>query len=128
MNPQDRLVQKLLVRVARLERDANAVLATHEAASARVVTLEGTYATLSGLSLDQDELFREALRALEAGLYRAAHVLAWAGFNDFLHEYLFAEHLDALKAARPKWKLDHPEDLREWSEFGVIEAGKAASA
>lgn len=121
-------VREVLVRVARLEREANAVLATHEAATARLVTIEGSYANLSGLSIDQDELFREALRATEVGLYRAAHVLAWAGFVDFLHEHLYSRYLGALRTARPSWTLNDPEDLRDWSEFGVIEAGKACGA
>jgi hypothetical protein len=121
-------VRVLLDRIARLGREANAVLATHEAANARLLTLEDSYATLTGLTLDQDELFREALRATEVGLFRAAHVLAWAGFNDFLHEHLFTHHLASLKVARPKWTLNNPEDLRDWSEFAVIEAGKASGA
>jgi hypothetical protein len=121
-------VRGLLGRIADLEREAKAVLATHEGASARVVILEDSYADLSGLSLDQDELFREGLRSVEAGLYRAAHVLAWAGFVDFLHETLVASHLTALNGARPKWNIAAPEDLRDWGEYAVIEAGKDAGA
>lgn len=119
-------VRDVLRRVAELEVEAKAVLATHEAASSRVVTLEGSYAELRGLSLNQDELFRESLRAIEQGLFRAAHVLAWAGFVDFLHERFIPDHLSALQSVRPKWNLSMPEDLREWGEFAVVEAGKAA--
>jgi hypothetical protein len=124
----ERAVRGVLRRVAELEVEAKALLATHEAASSRVVTLEGSYADLTGLSLDQDELFREGLRAVEEGLFRAAHVLAWAGFVDFLHEYLIPDHLTALQGVRPKWNLAAPEDLREWGEFAVVEAGKFAGA
>ena len=86
-------VRDLLDRIGKLDYDAKAILSTHEAASARVVTLEKSYADLGARSLDQDELFRESLRAVETGLFRAAHVLAWAGFVDFLHHHLIPEHL-----------------------------------
>lgn len=112
--------------VAELDAETRAILATHEASTDRILTLEGSYDALGQLSLDQDQLFRESLGALEAKLFQAAHVLAWAAFVDFLHEFLTSDHLAALRAARPKWKIAAPEDLREWSEFGVIEAGKAA--
>jgi len=111
---------------AELETSTRAILATHEASADRILTLEGSYQALGKLSLDQEQLFRESLQALEARLFQAAHVLAWAAFVDFLHELLIAEHLAAMRTARPKWKLGAPEDLREWSEFGVIEAGKDA--
>jgi hypothetical protein len=122
----DPVVANVLTRLAALDLEANAILATHEAASARVMTLEPSYDALGALSIGQDELFRESLRAVEVGLYRAAHVLAWAGFVDYLHELLGGEHLAAVQTARAKWKLDSAEDFREYSEFQVIEAGKAA--
>lgn len=114
--------------VAELEADARAILSTHEASADRVLTLEGSYDALGKMSLDQDQLFRESLQALEARLFQAAHVLAWAGFMDFLHEFLIPDHLNALRIARPKWNLAAPEDLRDWGEFAVIEAGKEAGA
>jgi hypothetical protein len=117
-----------LLWVAELEADTRAILATHEASTDRILTLEGSYATLQNLSLDQDQIFRESLQALEAKLFQAAHVLAWAAFVDFLHGFLIPQHLSALQAARPKWSLVAPEDLREWGEFAVIEAGKDAGA
>jgi hypothetical protein len=121
-------VRIILDRLGELGRDANAVLSTHEESSARVVTLERSYTELGALSLDQDELFRESLRAVEDGLYRAAHVLAWAGFIDFLHEFLIPNHLGALQVERAAWKLTAREDLREHAEFQVIDAGRAVGA
>jgi len=121
-------LKQVLRRIGQLEIDAKAALATHEGSSSRVVSLEATRDAIGDLSLDQDELFREALHAIEAGLYRAAHVLAWAGFIDFMHEYLAAHYLLALQAARPTWNISASEDLRDWGEFAVIEAGKAVGA
>jgi hypothetical protein len=88
-----------LLWVAELEADTRAILATHEASTDRILTLEGSYATLQNLSLDQDQIFRESLQALEAKLFQAAHVLAWAAFVDFLHGFLIPQHLSALQAA-----------------------------
>jgi hypothetical protein len=114
--------------VARLEADTRAILATHEASTDRILTLEGSYSTLTHLSLDQDQIFRESLQALEAKLFQAAHVLAWAAFVDFLHGHLITQHLSDLQSARPSWKLAAPEDLRDWGEFAVIEAGRQVGA
>jgi hypothetical protein len=113
-------------KVVALEGEAQRLLAMHEAAPARTVTLEDSYAKLQQLTLPQDELFRESLRAVEVQLFRAAHVLAWAGFVDFLHHYVASDGLEGLGAARPKWTVTAPEDLREHADFQVIEAGKDA--
>jgi hypothetical protein len=114
----------LLAKIASLEADAQTILAQHEAASARVITLEQSYSRLSGLTLDQDELFREALRAVESNLFRAAHVLAWAGFVDYFHNYLLPANSAALAGVQPKWSMASPEDLREQADFQVIEAAR----
>lgn len=122
----DRRIRTLVARIAEFEADSKAILATHEAAVARVITLEQSYTKLTGLSLEQDELFREGLRAVEHTLFRAAHVLAWAGFIDFVHNLFISKHLVAIRTARATWTINVPEDFREHSDFGVIEAGKAA--
>jgi hypothetical protein len=121
-------VAHVLRWVADLDAETKEILATHEASSDRILTLEDSYAKLGSLSLDQDQLFRESLSALEAKLFQAAHVLAWAAFMDYLHSFLIPDHLAALQAARPKWSLKAPEDLRDWGEYAVIEAGKDAGA
>jgi hypothetical protein len=119
-------ITDLLAKLVVLEADARRLLARHEASASRTVTLEDSYARLAKLSLRQDEAFRECLRAIEATLFRAAHVIGWAGFMDFLHEYLAADGLKALKDVRPKWNLSGLDDLRDWGDFQVIEAGRDA--
>jgi hypothetical protein len=109
-------------RVKRFEKAAHAILSIHEKAKSRIVILDNTYATLSGLSLSQDELLRQALRCTEAELFRAAHVMAWAGFMDFLEEKLASDGLVQLAAIRPKWPTRTLDDLREnVNEFQLIE-------
>jgi len=116
----------LLGKVVALESEARRLLSVHEAATSRTITLEDSYGRLATLSLAQDEAFRESLHAVEVRLFRASHVLAWAGFIDYLHNLLGSDGLVAVNAARPKWGLTTIEDLREWSDFQVIEAGKVA--
>src|SRR4051794_21883696 len=95
------------------ERAAHGILAVHEAAPSRLVLLEETYKKLTALSLSQDDLFRQALRCIENELYRAAHVMAWAAFMDFLEEKLASDGLVKLRALRSAWKASSVEELRE---------------
>jgi hypothetical protein len=60
-------------------------------------------------------------RRESSGLWRSdcsgpAHVLAWAGFVDFLDDKLVAGHLPALQAGCPNWGINASEDLRDWGE------------
>jgi len=126
MNSDDAFARQAAVGIHRLDHEIQSILATYESSPKRVITLEKSYADLENLSLDQDELFREALRAVELGLFRAAHVLAWAGFMDWLHHFFADYHLKAIQEALPKWKIKRAEDFREHSDFQVIEAGKSA--
>jgi len=114
-----------LKRVQEFERDAHTVLAIHESAPSRLVLLEDTYKRLKALSIKQDELFRQALRCVENELFRAAHVMAWAGFMDFLEEKLASDGLKKMRTLRPNWKANTIEELRESVvEFQLIDAAR----
>jgi hypothetical protein len=126
MSSDEAFRRRAAIGIRRLDLEVQSILATYEGSPARVITLERSYADLKNLSLDQDELFREALRAVELGLFRAAHVLAWAGFMDWLHHLFADHHLKAIQEALPRWKIKKAEDFREHSDFQVIEAGKSA--
>lgn len=104
----------ILARVSAFRTEAHAILSKHEAARSRVVILEDTYKQLGVMSLRQDDLLRQALRCSEHGLYRAAHVMAWAAFVDFLFEKIGSDGLLRLRAARPKWV---GKDIFEMAEF-----------
>src|SRR6266478_1149711 len=105
---------------------ARRILARHETSTERVITLSSSYAALASLSLKQDELFRQSLRCIESELYRAAHVLSWAGFIDFYEEKISARKLKRLHAAYPAWsKYKTVDDLREnIAEYQLIESGR----
>lgn len=106
-------------------RDAHEILSVHETAPSRLVVLEDSYKKLGALSLSQDELLRQALRCIEAELYRAAHVMAWAGFMDFLQERLASDGLVKLRGIRASWKASSVEELREnVVEFQLIDAAR----
>lgn len=101
-------------RVTNFERAAHTLLATQEAAPSRIVTLSETRKQITILNLKQTELLDESIRAMEASLFRAAIVMGWAAFMDFLQEKLASDNLAAVHVSRTKWAnwrtLD---DLRE---------------
>jgi hypothetical protein len=106
-------IDQVLSRAHAFERAAHGILAVHEAAPSRLVLLEDTYKRLTVLSLRQDDLFRQALRCVENELYRAAHVMAWAAFMDFLEEKLASDGLVKVRSIRAAWKAASVEELRE---------------
>ena len=118
------VIQTVLRRARLLEGDARRILSTVESAKARRFTLDASYEAVGRLSLKQDDLFRQALRCVEAELYRAAHVMAWAAFVDFLHERLAEDGLKRIRQAKPAWNVAQVEDLRNYGDYQVIEAGE----
>jgi hypothetical protein len=117
------LVQRLLLGSKAFTAEAHVILGKHESSPSRVVLLEDSYKKLAALSLKQDELMRQALRCMESKLYRASHVMAWAGFVDFLEEKLSTDGFTKLHAARAKWVFNTVEELREtYPEHQIIEA------
>ena len=117
-------ITEVLERIAIFRKASRAALARVETSPTRLITVEESYNRITGLSIKQDDLFRQALRCVENELFRAAHVMAWAAFMDFLHEKLAEDGLVKLHKARPHWKLTASEDLREQSDFHLIEAAK----
>jgi hypothetical protein len=84
--------------------------------------LDDTYRELGALNLRQDELMRQALRCAENGLFRAAHVMAWAAFMDFLEEKLESDGLHKVRSARPTWKGANMAEMREYvPEMQLVE-------
>ena len=116
-------VTAIYQKVQSFEKEAHLILGHHETSASRVIFLEETYKKLTGLSIQQDELFRQAPRCIENGLFRAAHVMAWAGFMDFIEEKISFDEFIKLKKVRPMWNFTSVEDLREnYPEFQLIDA------
>ncbi|HEU5159784.1 MAG TPA: hypothetical protein VFU43_22505 [Streptosporangiaceae bacterium] len=99
----------------------------HESANvSRVVVLENAYNSLALLNIKQDDMMRQALRCAENGLYRAAHVMAWAACMDYIAEKLSADNLVALRAVRPGWRGRDIREIAEYiAEYQIVEALKA---
>ncbi|BBZ37093.1 hypothetical protein [Mycobacterium conspicuum] len=101
-------------RASNFERAAHVLLATQEAAPSRIVTLSETRKQITILNLNQTVLLNESIRAMEAELYRAAIVMGWAAFMDFLIEKLASDNLVAIHAAYPAWSpWTTVDDLKE---------------
>ncbi len=108
-----KILQEQLSRLQSFEDEAHLILARHEAAVSRIITLEDTYKSLTGLNLRQDTLFRESLKCVENQLFKAAHVMVWAGFMDYLEDRMMSKYLADINNARPKWSIVSVDDLRE---------------
>lgn len=125
MNPD--AYKTWVAKAQNFELEAHEILSIHENAGiSRVVVLEQAYESLTLLNIKQDDIMRQALRCAENGLYRAAHVMAWAACMDYIEEKLSADNMVKLKAARPRWP---GRDIREMaehiSEYQLIESLKA---
>ena len=106
------------------KQKARAILAKHESSTDRVITIEETYGELAALNLKQDDLFRQAIRCVEFGAFRAAHVLSWATMADYIEEWFALDNFATLRQARPRWApIRSTEELQEKSsDFQLIEA------
>jgi hypothetical protein len=115
-----------VIRAQNFELEAHQILSKHEgAAESRVVVLERAYDSLTLLNLKQDDIMRQALRCAENGLYRAAHVMAWAACMDYIEEKLSEDGLVKLRAARPTWKGKDIREMAEYvSEYQLVESLK----
>jgi len=118
------VVRRTIERADLLAADAHRMLASVESSGSRIITLDESFKVLGELSVKQDDLFREALRCVEAQLYRPAHVMAWAAFVDFVHDILAQDDFLKLNQVRPLWSVKDREDLREHGDYQVIEAAE----
>ncbi|HEY3320084.1 MAG TPA: hypothetical protein VGP72_06445 [Planctomycetota bacterium] len=121
------LCRRFAAKAATFEQAAHKILSHHEGARSRVINVDLTRQKLTSLSLQQHDLFQQALECVEYGIFRAAHVMAWAGFADLLEEKLASDSFVKLHARNPAWsKYTTVEDLREnVNEYQLIEAARA---
>ena len=111
-----------LERLRAFESDAHSIFGTLESAASRSITLDVSYQRLDDLTLKQDEMFRQALRCVENQLFRAAHVMAWAGLVDCLHTLVSSDGFALINSTRPNWKIVSVEDLSErFTEHALVE-------
>jgi len=110
-----------LKKIEKFKSEAHTIFGVQENAKSRIVTLSESYESLNDLNVKQDDLFRQAFTCLEKECYRAAHVMAWAAFMDFLEEKIYEDGGVRVKNARPSWIASSPEELRETiNEFQIV--------
>ena len=101
-------------RADAFEEDSHQILSRYEGSKSRVISLDQTRKRLVGLSLQQNELFQQALTCIEREIYRASHVMAWAAFIDFLEQKMASDGLVKVRSKRPDWvKYASIEEIRE---------------
>jgi hypothetical protein len=121
------MLEDLTTRVLRFEGAAHKLLGMHEGASSRVVDARKSLARVAALSVKQGDMLQQAVRCIEVEVFRAAHVLAFAAFIDYLHEVAERDAFVMLNGARPAWKVSSIDDLREkHADYNFIEALEAA--
>lgn len=120
------MLREILARIDNFHKEVHTLFQKYETSKSRIIDLSKTYKQLNTLSLRQDDLFRQALRCVEQGLFRAAHVMAWAAFMDFLEEKIKNKGFKKLHQAYPNWaKYTTIEELREYvSEYQLIDCTK----
>ncbi|MBR9701465.1 hypothetical protein GOV13_00920 [Candidatus Pacearchaeota archaeon] len=106
------LLNILSKKFENFKKESKKILSKQETSKSRIISLDSSYKKLSELSLKQDELLRQSLRCVEEELFRAAHVMSWASFMDFIEDKIM-EKIGNLKKIRPKWGIKDITDLRE---------------
>jgi len=124
MNNGKNPFNELLKIIGEFKRDVNIILSQIDSSKSRIVTLYETRKKLAKLSLLQESLFEQSFDCIEAGLFRAAHVMAWAAFMDYLEVKISSDGFKKLFRIRAKWsKYKTLEELREnVVEYQIIEA------
>ena len=116
-------------RALKAKEDAHRILATHErAGSSRVIVLEDLLRELTGLPVDVEDYFREAVICVEQNLLRAAVVLSWSGFFHVLAERLYAEKEKELRNLRSKWQFSGLKELKSnYPEYQILDVANELS-
>ena len=111
--------EQLYSSVLDFQKRENHILSKYESSTSRIITIDSSYKRLSKLSLRQEELFQEAFKCIELGVFRSAIVLAWASFIDFLGDKIGEDNFSKLNVKK-NWNISNTDDLREKASDSVI--------
>lgn len=121
-------IQRYVTKVLKVRSEAHSILSMQENSRSRVISLEESYNKVENLSVKQDDLFKQSLRCIENELYRAAHVMGWAAFIDYLETIIEEDNFVSLNISRPKWNIKSLIQLREsYPEAQIIDAMRDAN-
>lgn len=111
--------EQFYLSVINLKKKELSILSKYESSSSRIITIDSSYRRLHKLSLSQDELFQEAFKSIEFGLFRSSIVLAWAAFIDFLSDKIGEDKFTKLNAKK-NWSILSTDELREKASDSFI--------
>lgn len=114
-------------RIEGFANEAKELLGQSEGSySVRAYNAHDSLARVGKLTFVQADFFRQSIRCVEAGLYRAAFVMAWTAIADLL--LILGEQKQAkIKVVRPRWKFVDRETLaEEQGDFAIVLALKEA--
>jgi hypothetical protein len=112
----------IYLSVERFRAEAEEILGFSEESIHRLAGLSKSYDQLDSLNFLQSDMLRQALRCIEVGIFRGAHVLAWAAIVDYCQRHAARDGFTTLNAKYEKWKLSSLDDLRDnIGEYNLIE-------
>ncbi len=112
-------------RVRSFENESHKLFAKYETSASRIVELNALVKGLAGLTVDAADYYREAADCLQNGNFRAAIVMAWAGYFSVLMDAFYAAKKSEIKAKYTSWDTSSAEGLREsTSESNLLVATK----
>jgi len=112
-------LEQLYSSVLDFQKKGNSILSRYESSTSRTITIDSSYKRLGKLSLRQEELFQEAFKCIEHGVFRSAIVLAWASFIDFLGDKIGEDNFNNLNVTK-NWNISNTDDLREKASDSMI--------
>jgi hypothetical protein len=118
------LLDFLVQRTAKAKPEAHRILSQHERSASRVVIREGLLRRLSGLPIDVQDRYSEAVSCLERGLRRGAIVMAWAGHFHVYGGAASKPMRNGVRVARPKWFFRDATDKENVVEAQILDVGK----
>ena len=121
-------IRDILEAAEKFRIESEKILGFSESSVHRVVGLSQSYSKLDKITTRQSDMLRQALRCIEVGVFRGAHVLAWASIADYLQRRAAQDGFCSLNAKYPKWNITSLESLRDTvGEHNLIEGLYAAS-
>lgn len=112
----------LSTAVEAFRTEAETILGFSENSIHRTAELSASYSKIDRLTIEQADMLRQALRCVELGVFRAAHVLSWATLADFLQRMAEKDGFSILNSKYPNWSIKSIDDLRDnIGEYNLIE-------
>jgi hypothetical protein len=123
MNNKLDIITSYFQKMYNFQNDAHKILSIHESAKkSRVILLDKSFKKLEILSINEEILFKEALKCVENEFYRSAIVLSWVGFMNFILTKIENYGLQNVALKKPAWNYKTIEELTEkQTEFHIIE-------